>query len=103
MDDKRPLYTVIIAPSVTARLEAAQLWWRANRMAAPDLLEAEFATALGHLGQQPRIGRRARSRLFGKVRILLLPRTGYNVYYQVDESAREVRVVYFRHARRRPL
>ena len=53
--------------------------------------------------QVPQAGRRTKSRLFRDVRRLLLRASGYHLYYQVIEARREIRVVYFRHARQRPL
>ena len=96
-------YRVIIAPNALAQFEAAELWWRVHRPAAPRLLATELATALQHLAQQPRIGRRAESALFRSVRVLLLRGSRYNVYYQVHEATHEVHVVYLRHSSRRPV
>jgi hypothetical protein len=37
------------------------------------------------------------------VRLLVLRRTAYLLYYQVHHDTRTLRVVHFRHGRRRPL
>lgn len=103
MAEQDSAYRVLISPTAARQFEAAELWWRTNRPAAPRLLTVELATALLHISEQPSIGRRAESAMFKSVRVLLLRRSQYNVYYQVDEAAHEVHVVYFRHARRRPL
>lgn len=47
-------------------------------------------------------GRRVRLRGHATARRLLLRRSEYHVYYVVHEQNREVRIVYFRHSRRRP-
>lgn len=95
-------YTVVVAPFALAQMEAAQLWWTKNRLAAPDLLIREIDAALSLIAHAPLAGRRVESKLIRGVRRLVLRRTRYLVDYQVVESSREVRVVNFRHGRRRP-
>ena len=96
-------YTTIVAPIAEAQIDAALLWWATNRAAARELLAREIEAAIETIAQVPQIGRRTRSRLFRDVRRLLLRGSGYHLYYQVSHERREIRVVYFRHARRRPL
>jgi plasmid stabilization system protein ParE len=96
-------YKVSLSPTAEALYQAADAWWRLNRRAAPNLLSYELERALLNLADQPLLGRAARSALFGSVRVYLLRRTSYKVYYQILEDIREVYVVYFRHGRRRPL
>ena len=96
-------YTTIVAPIAEAQIDAALLWWATNRAAARELLAREIDAAIETIEQVPQIGRRTRSRLFRDVRRLLLRGSGYHLYYQVSHERREIRVVYFRHARRRPL
>lgn len=97
------IYTTIVAPIAEAQIDAALLWWARNRAGARDLLAREIDAAMEAIEQVPQIGRRTRSRLFRHVRRLLLRRSGYHLYYQVSHERRDIRVVYFRHARRRPL
>lgn len=99
----RPAYRITLSPTAAAKYDAADVWWRLNRPSAPDLLAREFEQALLNIADQPYLGRSTKSALFGDVRVYLLRRTEYKVYYQVLESTREIFVVYFRHGRRRPL
>jgi plasmid stabilization system protein ParE len=98
-----PPYTVTVAPLATAQIGAALLWWRRNRPASRDLLANELDRALELVEHVPQAGRRTTSKLFRDVRRLLLPRSGYHLYYQVLDAQHAVHVVYFRHARRRPI
>jgi len=95
-------YTTILAPAAVAQIDAALRWWSRNRPAAPTLLARELEAVLRTIEQAPQVGRRTRSAQFGGVRRLLLRGSRYHVYYQVHEDLREIRIVYFRHARRRP-
>ena len=96
-------YTAIVAPIAEAQIDAALLWWARNRTGARDLLAREIDAAIGAIEQVPEMGRRTRSRLFRDVRRLFLRGSRYHLYYQVSHERGEVRAVYFRHARRRPL
>jgi hypothetical protein len=98
-----PPYTTVVAPIAEAEIDAALVWWARHRRAATDLLAHELERALRTIENVPQAGRRTRSRMFRDVRRLLLRGTGHHLYYQVNEARREIRVVYFRHARRRPL
>ena len=96
-------YTTIVAPIADAQIDAALRWWSSNRQASPDLLAREIEAAIAAIEHVPQLGRRTRSRLFRNVRRFFLRRSGYHLYYQVIEARREIRIVYFRHHRRRPL
>ncbi len=95
-------YRIVVAPSAALQIDSALLWWEQNR-AAIGLLKLEIETAFRLIENVPLAGRAVKSRLFGNVRKLLLRKTGYNVYYQLIEAKRQVNIVHFRHARRRPL
>ncbi len=95
-------YSVVVAPSALAQMEAALVWWKANRDKAPELLARELDAALALIEQVPQCGRRVANKRLPGVRRLLLQRTGYYLDYQALEQAREIRVVHFRHGRRRP-
>lgn len=98
-----PAYIVTVAPIAVAQIEAALLWWSSNRPASPGLLANELDRALELIEHVPQAGRRTTSKLFRDVRRLLLRRSGYHLYYQVLDPQHGVHVVYFRHARRRPI
>jgi plasmid stabilization system protein ParE len=98
-----PPYKVRYAPIADAQIDAALLWWVHNRDKAPDRLARELDAALEQIALVPTAGRRARLRDQTGVRRLLLSVCAYHLYYVIDDDAHEVRIVYFRHARRRPL
>jgi plasmid stabilization system protein ParE len=83
-------------------MDTALVWWREHRAAAPELLFDEIDAVLELLARSPAAGRRVAMRGHDDVRRLLLPRSGYHLYYRVDFEAVIVRLVLFRHARRRP-
>lgn len=49
---------VIVAPEAERQVDAIDLWWRANRRAAPELFIEEFAEAIEMVGFAPEVGRR---------------------------------------------
>ena len=98
-----PAYRIVYAPIAEAQIEAALLWWERNRRQSPALLAREIEAALDQLEVVPQAGRRVLLRGHPDARRLLLPRTRYHVYYVIADAERDVRVVYFRHGRRRPL
>jgi hypothetical protein len=51
-------YSVVVAPSALAQMEAALVWWKANRDKAPELLARELDAALALIEQVPQCGRR---------------------------------------------
>jgi hypothetical protein len=96
-------YRVQIAPEALDQIVRIVSWWRRNRRAAPELFSLELERILLLISERPELGRRARGRRIGDARVLLLPRSSYLVFYQVQAEAREVWVVHIRHSRRRPL
>jgi plasmid stabilization system protein ParE len=95
-------YAVTLAPEAVVEAIRIATWWRRNRRAAPRLFQLELDAALVHLADHPAIGRRADSHRIHNARVLLLRRSGYIVFYQVDTAAHAVLIVHIRHARRRP-
>lgn len=77
---------VEISPQAARDLDAIDLWWRANRLAAPDLFLEEFAAALELIGEMPLVGRRYRALPAPETRRVLMRATRYHVYYQATES-----------------
>jgi plasmid stabilization system protein ParE len=90
---------VVVLPDAVRQIEEADAWWRANRPAAPDLLGRELAGAFARLEQRPEIGRAFPRPGFPGLRVLLLRRTRYHVYY--DRVADEVVIRAFWSAVRR--
>ena len=84
-------YDVRINERADRQISAALRWWSRNRLLAPDLLRSEIAHAIALIRAHPRIApptsghdRRARR--------MVLPRTGYLLYYSLcRDGALEVR------------
>lgn len=98
----QPPYTIVLAPIADVQIDAALSWWKRNRPLAPGVLARELDAALDVIGFAPKAGQLARLRGHPGARRLLLRASGYHLHYVTLEQAREVRIVYFRHARRRP-
>ena len=93
-------YQVNVAPSAREHVRRIGEWWEINRPAAPTLFADEFEAALGRLTATPTsvpVYRQSRGRV---VRRLLMPRTSYHVYFEIDETAGVVKVVALWHGRR---
>ena len=85
-------YEVVVLPKAERQLTVVDSWWRANRLAAPDLFSNEFQRALARLAVFPDSGHiYAGTRT--PVRYLLMPASRYLVYYRVDEVHLRVRVL----------
>jgi plasmid stabilization system protein ParE len=76
-------------------------WWRIHRPAGRKIVVTEAREAKRILGRFPEIGEIDRGR-GGEIRRLLLPRSGYFVFYRVDHGARRVDVLAFWSAQRLP-
>jgi plasmid stabilization system protein ParE len=87
-------------PRAAAEIRRASAWWRANRPAAPLALLEDLERAFELVAAQPGIGARARHAKQPGVRRLLLSRTGYHLYYQVNADAGRVEILAFWHAHR---
>ena len=82
---------VVVLPDAMQQIEEANAWWRSNRPAAPGLLVRELASAFARLERQPEVGRPLPRPGFPGLRILLLPRTRYHVYYDPGDGELVVR------------
>lgn len=96
-------YTVVFAPEAAAEVTAIAAWWHKNRPAAPGLFQQELKQALLNVAAYPEIGVRAKMPADPDVRAVLLRRSSYLVFYDVDHDAMEIQVVRVRHGKRRPL
>jgi len=96
-------YTVIIAPEAVLEVTKAATWWNTNRPAAPRLFQIEMDRAVLRLAEGPEVGPRVRVRGRRGLHVLVLQRTGYLVFYQVDIAAKRVNVVRVRRGHRRPI
>jgi plasmid stabilization system protein ParE len=83
---------VILSPAAARQADEIDLWWREHRGNAPDAFTEELAAALVALAVTPRLGALyARVKRPG-VRRLFLRRTGYHLYYVVDDVRAAVTV-----------
>lgn len=84
-----------------AQTEAANLWWRENRLQAPDALREELERAVQLIALQPEIGATARNTKLAGVRRVLLSRVRYHLCYRiVDGPPRSIEVLSLWHTSR---
>ena len=86
-----------------AEVVVIAMWWNENRPAAPRLFQTELDRAVLRLAARPESGPKVRVRGRPGLRVLVLQRSGYLVFYQVDLNAKEVIVVRVRRGHRRPI
>jgi plasmid stabilization system protein ParE len=67
-------------------------WWTENRPAARELFRCELRDVCELLEQMPFIGRAYGTRGGETVRRVLLPRSRYHVFYEVDADAARITV-----------
>lgn len=89
---------VILTTKAELLADEASSWWREHREAAPTLFDRELMDGLELLGKMPNVG--SLYPLRPRYRRLLLRRTGYHVYYRVDEALDVIFVVSIWHTRR---
>jgi plasmid stabilization system protein ParE len=83
-------YEVVLAPAAQTQARKVAAWWRENRPAA----------VLDRLAEAPKTGLpywTIRNRL---IRRILMARTSYNVYFEIQEERAFVRIVAVWHAAR---
>lgn len=97
------MFAIAFAPQAVLEVTAITAWWRANRLLAPDLFQAELRHALSRVAEQPEIGALARVRGAASIRTIVLQRPGYVVFDDVNLAASVIEVVRVRHGKRRPL
>lgn len=77
-------HRIELTDDAAAQAEAADAWWRANRLAAPELFGDELAYALDLLATMAPLTQ-VWAELEGKhVRRIGLPRTRYALYFVVE-------------------
>lgn len=93
-------YSVLVAPSARRHVQTIAEWWEANRDKAPDLFAQELEAAFVRVAAAPtsfRIYRESKGR---SIRRLLMPRTSYHVYFEVNETQKQVQVLAVWHTAR---
>jgi len=74
--------------------------WRAHRLAAPDLFWTELSDAVALLQLSPERGARYKTRKGNRVHRVLLPKTDYHVYFEIDRDAALIMILVVWGARR---
>lgn len=77
-------------------------WWRANRPAAPDAVQADLEAVLALIAVEPGMGSRINTSTASVVRRIYMPRTGYFAYYRVRDDCIEVLCVWHERRGTRP-
>ena len=85
--------TLYVVPAALDEADDANLWWRANRLSAPDLFEDELRAAFRDLLEHPQLGRPYPTPPYPDTRRSEMPRTRYAVYYRFDEARDHIDVV----------
>jgi len=93
-------FEVVVTAKARGHLNDIDGWWRANRTAAPDKVEEEFAEAIERLETAPRTGPMYRESALPEVRRILMEITRYHIYYSLDARARVVSVLAVWHSAR---
>jgi plasmid stabilization system protein ParE len=95
-----PALPVVFTRRAARQVEAAALWWKDNRRAAPNAVCEDLAGTLTLIADQPACGAPTASSRFHGLRRIHLARIDYHLYYRVAPRLRQVQVVAFWHARR---
>ena len=93
-------FRVDLSPQARAQIAAINLWWAENRPAAPTLVAAEFETAIQQLSASPESGRLHDGSKQVHVRKILMPRSRYHLYREVDPASRLVNILAVWHVSR---
>ena len=93
-------HRVVFSRAAAAQAEIIAGWWTLNRTASPDMFVRELDATVRILETSPHLGTRyVRTPLPG-VRRLLIGRSLYHVYWEVDAPTRTVTLTAIWHARR---
>jgi plasmid stabilization system protein ParE len=95
-----PSLTVVFTERAAQEAEAAEAWWRENRLAAPGLFSEELERRMALVAATPHLGVVVRNVRAHEVRRILLARVGYHVYYRVEIQLARVLVLSVWHAQR---
>jgi plasmid stabilization system protein ParE len=93
-------FRVELSPQARAQIATINLWWAENRPAAPTLVAAEFETAIQQLTTSPESGHLHERRRKVHVRKVLMPRSRYYLYYEVNLASRLVTILAVWHVAR---
>jgi len=93
-------YRVGFSRTADAQIEMIEVWWRENRPAAPDMFSRELEAAVRLLEISPQIGKAYPEAPVPDVRRLLIGRSRYHIYWEIDADSDAVTVLAVWHARR---
>ncbi len=93
-------FRIVLSLDARTQILSIARWWRANRPKNPGLFFAELKAATNRLSEAPRAGVLYKVPRVEGVRRLLLPRTGYYLYYTVNDAASVVEMVAVWHTAR---
>src|ERR1700733_5918108 len=97
----KPL-AVIVLPRVSRQIADADRWWRENRETSNAIAD-EIRRLLEHLVLNPYMGQAAENARRRGVGRWYLERIAPHLYSHVDVKRAQLKIVGFRHARRRPI
>ncbi len=86
-------FRVNVTTEARRQLLEVDEWWTSHRPEARDLIVREFDGALTLLAATPTAGKLYATRRSLVFRRLLLRRSGFHVYYLVDDASRVVVIV----------
>ena len=86
-------YRVGFSRTADAHVETIESWWRENRPAAPDMFSRELEAAVRLLETSPMIGKAYPQAPVSEVRRLLIGRSRYYVYWEVDLGSTVVTIL----------
>ena len=86
-------YRVGFSRTADAHVESIESWWRENRPAAPDMFSRELEAAVSLLENSPLIGKAYPQAPVPEVRRLLIGRSRYHLYWEVDVTTRSVTIL----------
>jgi len=82
------------------QIREADIWWRRNRLKAPNAIREELERVSALIAFQPLVGARALNVTLPGVRRIHIERIHYHVYYRVVGSPEYIEIVAFWGARR---
>jgi plasmid stabilization system protein ParE len=87
-------WTLEWTPRARQDAERIAAWWAKNRGTLPELLQRELADATERIRGAPGIGAPHDTPTYGgRVRRVVLPKTGYLLFYWADDSAHRIHVL----------
>jgi len=85
-------YRVVFTRIADAQAVTIEGWWVANRPAAPDLFRRELDAVVRLIERSPFLGAVYAKAPVGDVRRILIGRSRYHVYWEVDKSQHVVTI-----------